>query len=243
MVYVHFNHSFLSRPFSTTGKKLQMINQPTQTSCRQCGTCCTNGGPALHGEDILLLNQGLLTRNKLITIRKGEFAHNPLTDSIQSTSSEIIKIKGSKGSWSCCFFDPVLKSCTIYTSRPLACRTLMCWDTADSQALVEKDLLSRRQILADNEELLECVSQYDTLFSVPDFTDISSQSIDRKKRSLGKLEDLINSDIQYRNEQVQKSSIIQDEEMFLFGRPLFQLLQPFGFTVTQKGSHLQLRVD
>ncbi len=242
MVYIHFKVLFLSCHYLTIVKQMQMINQSNQSSCRQCGTCCTNGGPALHGEDLLLLNQGLIDRNKLITLRKGEFAHNPVSDSVQATTEEIVKVRGTEGSWSCCFLDPVLKSCTIYTSRPLACRTLMCWDTEDSLALVEKDLLSRRQILEANEELLECVNQYDTLIAVPDFTAISSQTVKQKKNSINKLEKLINSDIQFRDTKVRESEKIKDEELFLFGRPLFQLLQPFGFTITQKGSRLLLDV-
>ncbi len=220
-----------------------MFNQQIQTSCRQCGTCCTNGGPALHGEDILLLNQGLIARTSLITIRKGEFAHNPVSDSVQATSEEIVKVKGTEGSWSCCFLDPVLKTCTIYTSRPLACRTLMCWDTESSLALVENDLLSRRQILAGDEKLLACVDQYDALVPSLDFTTLSSLSAKQKRSRISKLEDLINADIQFRDSSIRESERIKDEELFLFGRPLFQLLQPFGFTITQKSNRLLLDVQ
>ncbi len=212
-----------------------------QDSCQQCGTCCTKGGPALHGEDILLLRQGLLSRQNLITIRKGEFAHNPLTETLQATKKEFIKLKGRDGTWTCCYYNSTVKTCSIYTSRPLACRTLKCWDPAESLTLVETDLLDREQILDGNRELLDLVARHNNLFALPDFSSLSAAVEMGNQKCIRELEESVNLDMDFRNRFVQESELYEKEELFLFGRPLFQLIQPFGLHVYQEGDKLRVK--
>ena len=76
-----------------------------QKECIRCGTCCTSGGPALHSEDLHLVLEGELPLAQLITIRSGELAHNPLTNSIQSIKRELVKISGVGRDWNCCFLE------------------------------------------------------------------------------------------------------------------------------------------
>jgi len=57
------------------------------------------------------------------------------------------------------------------------------------------------------------------------------------------LEQSVNSDLEFRDRVVKESAEVSREEMFLFGRPLFQLLQSFGFDVFQSGSHLRLHLQ
>jgi hypothetical protein len=47
--------------------------------CRQCGTCCRKGGPAIHREDKKLLENGHIPLRYLFTIRKNE----PVYDNVQ----------------------------------------------------------------------------------------------------------------------------------------------------------------
>jgi len=220
-----------------------MKKSTEQSSCNQCGECCTNGGAALHSADRELLRNKLIPLSDLITIRKGEFAHNPVNNRIQATRAEIVKLRGGKGEWVCCYYDRKTKSCTIYDKRPLACRTLKCWDPAESLDLVEKDLLSRFDILEGEDFLLGQVTQYEEICPVPDFTTLS-QDLKTEKRVekwLSLLEEQVNRDLQFRDQAVGSSTVIEQQELFLFGRPLFQLLQPFGFAVFQSGSSLCLK--
>jgi Fe-S-cluster containining protein len=109
-----------------------------QTSCKQCGVCCIKGGATLHSVDIALLNNGLVPRKDLVTIRKGEFAYNPVTNCVQATKAEIVKLRGTGKEWICCYYDPKAQGCTIYDNRPMACGVLKCWDPEGSLALVER---------------------------------------------------------------------------------------------------------
>ncbi len=216
-------------------------NSSRQTSCKQCGICCSKGGAALHSEDLLLVQQGLIPRQNLITIRKGEFAHNPITDKVQVTQAEIVKLRGTGREWTCCYYDPDSTGCTIYENRPLACRILKCWDPGESLALVETDLLSRLDILEGDESLQELVSKHESSCPLPDFTLLAKALTEEQANVVAELEVLVNADLTFRNQAVESSELVLNEELFLFGRPLFQVLQSFGLQVFQSRNCLRLQ--
>ncbi|MBL4902455.1 MAG: YkgJ family cysteine cluster protein [Desulfocapsa sp.] len=212
-----------------------------QTSCKQCGVCCTKGGAALHSVDIALLNKGLIPRKDLVTIRKGEFAYNPVTNRVQATKAEIIKLRGTGKEWVCCYYDPKTRGCTIYDNRPMACGVLKCWEPEESLSLVERDLLSRYEIVSQEDTLKNLVTEYDLANPLPDCTELTVKLLENSEEMIAILEDAVNCDLQFRDKVVTRSIQILEEEMFLFGRPLFQLLQPFGLLVMQSGNRLILR--
>ena len=53
---------------------------------------------------------------------------------------------------------------------------------------------------------------------------------------------MVNEDIRIRTEAVQKLKISLAEELFYFGRPLFQLLQQIGVKVKEEDGALTLRL-
>ncbi len=209
-----------------------------QTSCKQCGTCCIKGGPSLHGSDISLLNSGRIPRKNLITIRKGEFAFNPVANRVEATRNELIKLKGTGKEWACCYYDAQIRGCTIYETRPVACGLLKCWAPEESLAIVGKDLLSRFDILEKDSFLADMVLEYERICPLPDCTKFTQKL---PEGMLKNLENAVNDDLRFRDRAVAKSTQILQEEMFLFGRPLFQLLHPLGFTVVPSVNSLCLR--
>lgn len=213
-----------------------------QRSCKQCGICCTKGGAALHSADRVLLQEGKIPRSDCVTLRKGEFAWNPVNDRVEAIQSDIVKLRGTGGEWVCCYFDASAKTCGIYEVRPVACRTLKCWEPAESLAMIGKDLLTRQVIVQDEKVLLELIIQYENAFPLPDFTSLSSELKKQPSETLSGLEDLVNQDLVFRNTQVHLSAQVAAEELFLFGRPLFQLLQPFGVAISQRGNRLCLKL-
>lgn len=50
-----------------------------RTHCRRCGTCCEKGGPALHTDDRMLIENGHIPARYLFTIREGE----PVVDNVK----------------------------------------------------------------------------------------------------------------------------------------------------------------
>lgn len=101
-----------------------------QNECKRCGTCCENGGPALHSQDLDLIEQGMLSQNDLITIRKGELIHHPATDAIQPVDTEFMKIAGKKEPGAADFMTPK-KMVAPFTPTVL-------WDAGFSNAGIPK---------------------------------------------------------------------------------------------------------
>jgi Fe-S-cluster containining protein len=208
-----------------------------QEECLRCGTCCTSGGPALHSEDLHLVLDGKLPLAQLITIRSGELAHNPLTNSLQSVKRELVKISGVGRKWNCCFFDPEEKGCTIYDKRPKACKALKCWDTKDVEELIEKDTLNRLDIIREDSPVRPFVIEHDKTFPCPDMVGLMEGSNGARTESL---EDSINTEITYRTKVVSTFDFSLGEELFYFGRPLFHLFVSIGADITEVEGRLLL---
>lgn len=211
-----------------------------QNECKRCGTCCKKGGPALHTQDLPLIEKGILSFEKLITIRKGELAHDPVSNSIAPVKTELLKICGIKNSWTCIFYDKTRNGCTIYDHRPLACRILKCWDTDDILELIGKNLLSRLDIVKEGNPLRERIIEHETLFPCPDLKTISRTVSRSSRKTVKKLERIINKDLTYRIRAIDEFNLSVAQEMFCFGRPLFQLLTSLGFTTRETSSGIKL---
>lgn len=210
-----------------------------ETQCRKCGECCKNGGPALHREDLALITSGKLAVSDLITIRKGELAHNPLTGKVQPASVELVKLVGSGSQWQCCYYDGD-QGCTIYHYRPLGCRLLKCWDTSDILNLIEKDTLSRLDILADSDPLVALIKEHEELCPCTGLQSILADKNGLTSQQKKELETRVESDLQFRKKVIGDCNLSLREELFYFGRPFFQLLQPLGVRVVESKTGLQL---
>ena len=101
---------------------------------------------------------------------------------------------------------------------------------------------SRQAIVQDEKFLLELIEKYERDLPLPDFSSLLSDLKQNPEETIRILEELMNQDLNFRNKQVQLSAKVAAEEMFLFGRPLFQLLQPFGLSVYQRGNRLCLKL-
>ena len=213
-----------------------------QTECLRCGICCQKGGPALHGQDLALVRGGQLPLGDLITIRRGELAYNPLSDRIELVDVELVKIRGTGQDWCCCYYDPTSNGCSIYRNRPLACGVLKCWQPEETLALVGQDLLSRLDILEEGDPLRPFVLEHERLCPCPDMREVEKSLTGQDESRLRLLETQVNTDLAFRDRVVQEFHLSLTEELFLFGRPLFQLLQPFGVAVSESPQGLGLTI-
>ena len=210
-----------------------------QTECRRCGTCCDKGGPALHGGDLSLIRNGAIPLEKLITIRQGELVNHPLTGDLQSVGYEVIKIAGKGRNWQCVYYANQ-EGCAIYDHRPSACRALKCWDTEEISQLVGKNTLSRLDILTESNPLRPLVMEYEQLCPCPDMEVIMRSLADRSLRDLSSLQDLVDRDLAFRDRVVREKGLSLALELFLFGRPVFQLLKDVGIGIQQVAGGIRL---
>jgi Fe-S-cluster containining protein len=213
-----------------------------KTECELCGTCCEKGGPALHVEDLALVEDAIISIDDLVTIRPGEIVLQPETGRPEITDFELIKIKGSGSDWCCRFLHPVKRTCTIYENRPFTCRLLKCWDPEDVLEVTGKKILSRYDLIGKQDPLRQLAEFYDQQFSLPDMIEIKVQlgSETRRGSVLDDLRELCEKDLMFRSLAVERFRLPLERELFYFGRPIFQLLAPLGVNVRETAHGLEL---
>jgi len=206
-----------------------------ESRCKRCGQCCQQGGPALHGADLALLQSGQLTQEDLVTVRRGELALQPMAQTPEPVSSEFLKVSGKNGSWCCLFYNEAEKGCSRYGQRPVACGLLDCTNTGPLLAIAGKDLLTRFDCIATDDPLLPVVHEYEALCPCPALGEIA------RERQLGsltperleELSQLVQQDLAFRGRVTARFCLSLGQELFYFGRPLFQLLAPLGLQAVQ----------
>lgn len=206
-----------------------------EESCEGCGRCCKQGGPALHLDDRELVRSGKIPISSLITIRKGELVNNPLIGSVQPVAVELVKISGSGRQWECRYYDGI-KGCTIYEDRPQACRLLKCWDTKEILALIEKDTLNRTDILPEDHIFLPKIREHDRIFPCSDLQQVYNKRQKISQAMKNELEKRANDEMRFRMQLVAEFQLKLCDELFYFGRPIFQLLQTLGVRATESAS-------
>ncbi len=135
-------------------------NEQYISECSRCGECCRKGGPALHVEDIRLVEKGWIALECLYTIRAGERAFDNVRERLENTTGDIIKIKGRPGSRTCIFLDEKNNDCTIHENRPVECRALKCWDTREIERIYSRNRLARKDLVSNIEGLWGLVEEH-----------------------------------------------------------------------------------
>ncbi len=219
-----------------------MIN--SQTQCLRCGTCCANGGPALHNDDLSLLLGNTLPLKNILTIRKGEPAFSPIENAVLPSQQELLKIKGCNNTWQCMFYSVSDKSCGIYLNRPIECETLKCWDPSDLKELIFKNTLCRKDILKDNDQIIELIDIHERNCSFKKLLELNSELQTNREEIIEEIKKMIEWDLLFRQNNCQKLALDIDMEMVYFGRPLFKSLAYFGLSISENSSGISInRLD
>jgi len=215
-----------------------------QQRCQRCGTCCKNGGPILHHDDMELVRKGIFSLPHLVTIRKGEPAFNPFTGKVEPAAQEMIKIAGKGASWECIFYDADQSACIIHADRPLECRLLQCWDTTQIEAVSGKNCLGRFDLVEEQYPIREHIIRHEQLCSyaraLPLLDHLSNPAPDKK--NMEALTALMQQDLSLRDQAVSACALSLQQELFYFGRPLFQTLQHPRLRVMMAGSSIRLEL-
>ncbi len=202
-------------------------------SCRQCGTCCRSGGPALHREDMPLLKEGVLQLNDLCTFRAGELVRDTSDGRIVPLPAEIVKIAPPSGArpdeWTCRFLTGDNR-CFIHVSKPAECRALFCEDPAALLSMQDYERLDRLLILKDLNApawLEESVEAHESRCAYARLAELAEKmdSDDAARRAF--LES-VEYDRVFRELIMEKGRVKPEMLDFLFGRPLMQTIIMFG---------------
>jgi len=213
-----------------------------QFNCIRCGTCCKKGGPSFHLEDKNLIEKGIISSKYIYTIREGE----PIFDNVQgrllTATTDIIKIKGGKHSWTCIFFNEDDNDCKIYKNRPIECRALKCWDTEELERIYSKNRLTRKDLLSKIKGLWNLIEDHQTRCSYKKIKGfVRKLNADKRNEAIEGLLDIIQYDIHLRPLLAEKAGINPDMIDFLFGRPLTKTIKMYNLQVKRKGDRYYLK--
>lgn len=207
------------------------------TECKRCGTCCKKGGPSFHLEDKPLLEKGIILSKFLYTIRKGERSYDNVKGRFLPAPSDILKIKGQKGSLVCVFFDEDHHACTIYDHRPLECRVLNCWDTQDIERIYAQNRLTRKDLISTIEGLWDLVKGHQEQCSYEMLKlFIDALNTEKKDDALKGILEIIEYDIKIRELVVENAGLEAELTDFLFGRPITETIRIYGLKI-KKDNH------
>lgn len=222
-------------------KEVSQRKTKVQDSCKRCGTCCQKGGPILHNEDRELLAAGHIGRENLITIRKGEQVYSPITGEVESAATEMIKLRGQKGEWTCIFYDEAEKTCRLYENRPLECRLLKCWDTKALEEVIGQRLLSRKDLVDEQDPLRRLIDIQERECSCATLAGLCEDlGKGRDEEILTQLTELVHRDFLLRLVALKELRVEERFEFFVLGRPLFKQLAPYGIKVFEEQGKVRL---
>ncbi len=207
-----------------------------QTSCNNCGACCTGGGPVLRTQDERLIKTGKLDLSQLYTQRAGELMFNKETMKMEPLVTDQIKIKVEAESLRCRFLDNENK-CTVYSQRPFECRSFKCWDSREiEQVYSSDDPLCRKDIIGGIEGLWDLVldhhqrCSYETLGEL-----IREVDNNRDQDAMAKVCEMIAYDRSLRASLTESGKVNEATLDFLFGRPLTTTIVMFNYKVEKDG--------
>lgn len=212
------------------------MTQNKVNQCQRCGTCCLKGGPALHRTDLDLYFEKHLSKEHLLTLRKGELAFDNVQNRVISLDEEIIRVRSDQDSRACIFFDASQNACRIYAHRPWECRALKCWDTGELEMGYAKHRLKRLDVIKRESALGEIISDHEDNCSYAQITKLVSDiKKNQDNNALKKLDSILKYDQGLRGQLFQKAGASQHELDFLLGRSLETTLPGLGLEVQTKG--------
>lgn len=207
--------------------------------CNRCGTCCIQGGPALHEQDIPLIEDGTIPLADIITLRPGERVYDQPEGRIVILDAEMLKIRGRDNTWTCVFYNHEGRDCAIYASRPVECDVLFCRDIAPLAAMYDKGRLTRRDILPAGHPLLALVDEHDARCAPADVEAAARLARDGDAEAGRALREMVRYDRELRKLTTEKGGMDPSMGDFLFGRPLSALLQTMNIKIYDMGESIR----
>jgi len=208
------------------------IAYSTRPYCLRCGECCRLGSPSLHLEDAYLLARGLISFRQIYTLRRGEPVRLNIEAKLGTLPSELIKFKEDQEKGYCRFYSENQNSCGIYENRPLQCRFQQCWNPEVLEQLWQEQKLTRRDILQKDQDLMELLEIHDERCDPERLNHLFIQlHKTRDMTVLDQMLEMLRQDVAIRSLATTELNRDEEELDFLLGRPLAEIVRPYGFRV------------
>jgi Fe-S-cluster containining protein len=208
------------------------IAYSTRPYCLRCGECCRLGSPSLHLEDAELLARGLISFRQIYTLRRGEPVRLNIEAKLGTLPSELIKFKEDQEKRYCRFYSENQNSCGIYENRPLQCLFQQCWNPEAIEKLWQEQKLTRRDILENDQDLMELLEIHDERCNPERLNHLFIQLHNTRDMTvLDQVLEMLRQDVAIRSLATTKLNRDEEELDFLLGRPLAEIVRPYGFRV------------
>jgi len=220
---------FRERQWEAWCRDMEKMAYNTRPYCLRCGECCQKGSPTLYIEDQEILLRGIIKRHDLMTLRFGEIGFSKSKNDLVLITEERVKIKEKPGNRQCHFFTPEEKGCRIYENRPRQCRTMECWNPDQFQSLEGLPFLSRKALMNPDDPLLPVIEAHGKRCDLSQLHEILKRIRRGGAFAQEEVLDLVLYDQHLRDFLEEKQGIGVENQDFLFGRPLKELIPGFGF--------------
>jgi Fe-S-cluster containining protein len=159
--------------------------------------------------------------------------YNPVSNLIEQTHQEMIKVSGRGDDWTCSFYRQEDTSCMIYDHRFLECRLLKCWQPDDVINIIGRRILCRSDIINHGDPVLKVIEMHERECSLRELKTLTDEAATGKEKAeaLRKLSELVQQDMAIRSYAMSDLGVKRDYEFFIFGRPLTNILKNFGLSV------------
>ncbi len=97
------------------------------------------------------------------------------------------------------------------------------------------------EIIDKDDPLRTLVEEHERRFPCPDLEKLADEMVSGAFRGHTEVEILANTELQYRTGVVKQHRLSLHQELFYFGRPIFQLLQPLGIKTIEAAEGIQLQ--
>jgi hypothetical protein len=127
--------------------------------------------------------------------------------------------------------------------RPVACGLLDCTRPDALLAIAGRDLLSRFDLLGQDDPLIPLVNLHEKHCPCPDLAGLPELIAQDEQAEIARLTRLVQLDLGIRAKASGEFGLSVALELFYFGRPLFQLLQLVGFSVSETMQGIELHYN
>ena len=230
-----WTEAYRKRRWEALCREIEKAAYATRPYCLRCGECCRRGSPSLYLEDLPMLRQGIIRRLDLLTLRAGEIGYSNIQEDLVLLDQEQVKVKEKPGSRECLFLDTGTGLCGIYENRPLQCRVMECWNPDLYDELKTQRYLTRRELLNPDDPLVPIIENHSKRCSLEDL----HRALTRGQRgfadSLEEALDILFFDQHLRDYLEREQGIKAENQGFLIGRPVLDLIPSLGFRIEKDG--------
>jgi len=159
---------------------------------------------------------------------------------VEPAAKEMVKVAGKGEALTCFHYREEDSSCMVYEHRFLECRLLKCWAPRDLLSIIGKNTILRSDVINPYDPVIQLIEMHEKECSLRELSTLLeevSYGTEREK-ALGELSELARKDIAIRYRAGEDFGLRREYELFVFGRPVKDILADAGLSVITRKRHM-----